>query len=53
MDDKQCCGTCKYRGLDQLEEFICTNVDSDSVGASIAYNDVGCNDWEGENDSKH
>ena len=48
--NKECCGTCKWHKLENVDEgWVCVNADSDNVADWTEYED-SCMEWEAKDD---
>lgn len=47
MNNDKTCGTCKFSQYsNDVQDFICTNVDSDYIGLETEYSEPACMEYE-------
>lgn len=49
MENRKCCGTCRYGSYDKMQGYVCVNGDSEYCTDFTEYDHV-CDDWEGKGD---
>lgn len=49
MENRKCCGTCRYGSYDKMQGYVCVNDDSEYCADFTEYDHV-CDEWEGKGD---